>query len=664
MRFILKRKSTGNTLFTEDEKSKDAVLADLKSGGEDVSDYVVYTPQEYREEAQKEAAQQEMERRNPGLSKAFPRTMSVNPDGSTNKAQKIASDVFSAPGRVIGAAIDGISTGSMEETVKSIGETKAGDRQRGTVGGFVQGALRDEMLIPGIMTGSAATRAIPYIPFLGAKAAQMANTPAPTVIGKFLKRDLAIPVVGGAGIGLGVGLERPVLTGEQKIGEDVLFGAASNPAFHNALNLARLGISAGAKGVKTGFQNAIGKKMQATNDIIRFAGKKPSEIVGDIESQYGVNLDDWNPAMQRGGIPHGRTSAYDVAQTAITSRGIPTTQKAEWLGNNSGTSKEALLKATSKKGVAELEADYRSQTKIAEDISEKLSLENLIGEDLNIWKNYLANSETYLSPRSLKAALLKPSIEHGLDPSEFKTISKHLKTLGEHPVMTPKEVELFRQRLGDDLHLNKAKADSKMGRIEQNAINDAYHIARDMNLKAAADEGQSAAAEAYMRNAEALELRDNVLHVLKAAKGDKRDVEIKMASIFKNRGNEESNSIQTQAVFDALEKLDAKLGTDYANRVYNAHLANQLSPSGKQFNVKEYNSHFTGKGYEDSHLKSTIEGKTIKSAFVNIAREKAKDLLRPQTVSVQGRNYIPTTYYGNPFGGGKERDKAIGNLPE
>jgi len=661
MKFFAVDKETGSSEVIEAE-SKQKALEQF-----DAEYTEILSPTEYQNKKITDARKSVAGEESSTAASLFPRRTQQIAEGNTSakKAfQAAVSDALTIPGRGYAAAIDGVSNWSLEEANKSLGETKATDRARSVVGAMTQGVLRDEMLLPTIAAGFAAPKVLTA---LGTRIPTLAslNAPAQTVGGKFLKRDILTPAISGTvGVGIPVAASRPLLTGESDVVHDVASNAIGGVALHNALGLAKLGITAAGKGVKTAFANKVGKRMQATNDISRFHGKNPSEIVGDIEKEYGVNLDEWNPAMQREGIPTGQSSAYDVAQTAIKGHGIPTTAKAEWLGNNSGTSKESLLKATSKKGSVELEASYRSQSEIAKDISEKLSLDNLIGEDLNVWKNYLANSETYLSPKSLKAALLKPSIEHGLDPSEFKTISKHLKTLGEHPVMTPKEVELFRQRLGDDLDLNKAKADSKMGRIEQNAINDAYHLARDMNLKAAIDEGQSAAAEAYMRNAEALELKNDVLHVLKADKGDKKDIELKMASIFKNRGNAESNSIPTQAVFDALEKLDSKLGTDYTNRVYNAYLANQLSPSGKQFNVKEYNSHFTGKGYEDSHLKSTIEGKTIKSAFVNIAREKAKDLLRPQTVSVQGRNYIPTTYYGNPFGGGKERDKAIGNLPK
>jgi len=663
MKFFAVDKETGASEVIEAE-SKQKALEQF-----DAEYTEILSPTEYQNKKITEARKSVAEEGSDTAANLFPRRTQQIAEGNTsakNAFQAAVSDALTIPGRGYAAMIDALSNGglSSDEYSKSLRETKATDRARSTAGGIAQGVLRDEMLLPTVAAGFAAPKVLAA---LGTRIPTLANlnAPAQTVGGKFLKRDIATPLITGTvGVGIPVAASRPVLTGESDVAHDVASNAIGGVALYNAFNLAKLGITAAGKGVKTAFANAVGKKMQAANDISRFHGKTPSEIIGDIEKQYGVNLDEWNPAMQRGGIPTEQSSAYDVAQTAITGHGIPTTAKAEWLGNNSGTSKESLLKATSKKGSAELEASYRSQPEIAKDISEKLSLDNLIGEDLNIWKNYLANSETYLSPKSLKAALLKPATEHGMDPSEFKTISKHLKTLGDHPIMTPKDVELFRQRLGDDLNLNKAKTDSRMGRIEENAINEAYHLARDMNLKAAADEGQGAAVDAYMRNAEALKLRNDVLHVLKADKGDKRDIEMKMASIFKNRGNAESNSIQSQEVFNALEKLDSKLGTDYAKRVHNAYLANQLSPQGTQFNVREYNNLHTGKGWNESLLQATIDGKTGKSAFVNVAREKAKDLLEPQTVTLQRRNPIPTTYYGNPFGGGKERDEAIRNLPK
>ncbi len=665
MKFFVIHKATGN-IQVKEYPDKTALYIKIEAAGKNPEDYEALTPEEYQDIEIKKARKEATKEEYPELSNLFPRA-AENP-----KFHSAMSDVLTIPGRSYAALADATLAGEYsggkfgENYSKSLGETEAGDRERSLPGGILQGMLRDEMLVPGMMIGfGTAPLAGKTLPMIGSKlpatigqAAKWLEKPAGSLAGKFAKRDVLIPVIGGIPAGLGTAALRPALTGEANAVEDIASGVGGNLAMHNVIGLGRLGLRL----AKTGYSKLMRNSLKAANDINRFAKKKPLEIIGEIEKDYGVNIDDWKPGM----VPESpeATSFYDVAKYAIGQK-LPTETLAEGLGSQNNVGNKALLKSTSKKGATDIEKSYRSQMEIADDISEKLSIDNLIGDGLNVWHDFLNNSKDIIPEEkiySLFKALERPINEGLLEPHEIKKINTYLKVLErKQNSMTAKDLDLLRQRMGDALDLNRAATDTKMGRIEQAALNDAYHLARDINIENAMSTGNEAAAAAYQRNAVALKLRDDVLHALKADKGDKRDVSFKMGNLFKNRGNEESNSVVTQHIFKTLEKLDSYLGTNYAEQISNAYMADQLSPKGKEFKIPNYNTHMTDKGFTNDHITATKDGKTMKSAYINVLRSKAGDIktASKRQLPIIGDRPLPTHYWGNPYGGSDERNRLI-----
>jgi len=556
--------------------------------------------------------------------------------GLLNLAQAIVEDGLSTPGRGVAALADAILNSKDGESFKDSyirslalkqGEKSEDLKERTWLGDMAQDFLRDPMLIPSMAIGGPISK-VPGLATMGKGATSAA--------GKFAKADIAKPAIVGALQGLATEAARPVMTTSkfdpEKLAEGAAMGAGMSTAFHNLGGAAKSAV-AGAKRVVKGKEIVGDIKSQLATD--KYRGLTEEDILAKIERDYGIKLDDPVPNTAAKKEPRG--SLWESVQAALAGEEPSLKETAAFMANANRISPEALLKATSPKGLAEIKGAYRSPLQLADEIVERLDKDNLVAKDAATWNAYL--DEATQSGRTINTAeiakiLNEPAAEikarkHGAMEIE-KPMLERLKGYAQvfeskdgPSKMSPRELNQFRQTMGESVDWDVLEANG-FTKQEINTLKRAYGKSREELLADAIANDRSDAATAYERMGEDLTLREAALRVLNA--GNIKDAQkSRIATTLKNKGNlNDSNAPKTEELFEVLERLDKRLGTDITKKSKNAYYANQLSPEGEIFEIPDYNPSVTGKGFETSAREAASRGKTARSAFINTAEAKAK----------------------------------------
>jgi len=437
-------------------------------------------------------------------------------------------------------------------------------------------------------------------------------------------------------------LGRPGMMETELSPENIAAAAMGSATFGMGLGAASKAIGAIAKkvGPKIGDLAAVGKKLlpfenkrkdlsdakrelQVREDFRRFNGMTAAEILEDIQRHYDVRLDEFPNYARRRDIDLGKDLPIEVI--------------ADHFAAKNKISPQTLLKATSPKGLAEVERAYRSPLSLADEILEKIDPENLTAKDAAKWNSYI--DEATKNGRKISTddlfKIIREEAERvkrrgGKYPGDNATLGRLEGWLGPLTSKKGKPLDVdpwklydFRQRIGNSVNWDVLEANG-FSKDEINIMKRAYGTARDKLLDDAKASGADDAVSAYERMASDYALRDNVLRVLGA--GNIKDAQrSRIATMLKNRGNlNDSNAPKTEELFEILQNLDKRLGTDITKRSKNAYYANQLSPEGEEFRLPDYNPNVTGKSYSADPIEGAMQGSTIKSAFIETARAKAK----------------------------------------
>jgi len=548
--------------------------------------------------------------------------------GVTGLLQAAVEDGLSTPGRTLSALADAFFNRRDEQSKKDAfltsmalkqGEKSDDLEERWGIEDIVQNILRDPMTIPSTVLGGALSK-IPGLSTLGK------GVTAP--VKRFALTDLVKPAAIGAIQGLASEAARPAITTSEfdpeKLAEGAVYGAGMGTVFHNLGGAAKL---AASKAKDTKQIKSILDRFTNNND---YADLPEEGILADIERKYGIKLDDFTPDMVRS---KPKESFWDADDPNFN-------QAVAALENNNRMTPGTLLEATSPKQLLEIKKEYRNIPEIAKKIIEVLEPENLTAKDAAIWGKHIEDAT-----KSGRKINTKALVEILNEESERVAKRGNRRYPGENTMLgrlkgwlgpltskkgAPAEVSPwvlndFRNKIGKSVNWDVLEANG-FSQQEINAMKRAYGKSREMLLAdAIANEGNEAAA-AYNRMGEDYALRDAVFRVLNA--GNVKDAQrSRIATILKNKGNlNESNAPKTEELFEVLQKLDKRLKTNITDRARDAYHANQLSPEGEVFRLPDYNPNVTGKSYSVDPVEAAMQGSTIKSAFTEVARGKAKAL--------------------------------------
>jgi len=618
------------------QEARAAILKLADKNSLSLSDFQVFDGGKAEEWRKFDAGKDGNTRRAPDWTQALSPNVKKAVEKGEGKVRAIFEDGLSTPGRGLAALADAIVNRKEGETFKegflrslelSQGEKSRDLKERTAAGEIVQDFLRDPMLLPSLAIGGPVTK-IPGLATLGKGATSGA--------GRFLKADIAKPALQGAIQGLATEMARPVITeaefSPEKLAEGAAMGAGLGTAFHNLAGAAKSAGAATKRAVK-GKEIISDIKSQLATD--KYRGLAEEDILAKIERDYGIKLDDPIPNTNTKKEPRG--SVWESVQAALAGEEPSLKETASFMANANRISPEALIKATSPKGLAEIKSAYRSPLELADEIVERLDKENLVAKDAAIWNKYLdeaTQSGRTINTSEIAKILDEPAAEiksRKFGPMEIEEpmlkrlegYSKVFKSDKGPSQMNPKELNQFRKIMGESVDWDVLEANG-FTKQEINTLKRAYGKSKDELLADAIANDRSEAAAAYNRMGEDLTLRDAVLRVLNA--GNAKDAQrSRIATILKNRGNlNDSNTPKSEELFEVLQKLDGRLGTDITKRTKNAYYANQLSPEGETFEIPDYNPSVTGKGFETSAREAASRGKTARSAFINTAEAKAK----------------------------------------
>jgi len=598
-----------------------------------------------------------------------------------------SDDVYSLPGRIIGASIDHLrgrpflsNLGVTHEESGYYTDDDGNLQRRGGVDAFMQGIGRDPMLVPSIPIGGGVASGLRSLGVQGIKNGGMLT--------RFLVNDVLIPASEGALVGATTEAARPFISAKEfdrgeylgDIGMGALGGAGLNTGLKNLSGLAKFGFNKLANKFKTA-KKTMGEKQAIINDDLVNKGKPINEIVDNKISENeafenflkekGITLDDLymmeNPS--KSGKPIENQDFWDmvIAQDNVNSTNqfnkAPLEWKLEEIGHRANMNPNSLKNTLTADGVA--------------------SMRDLHSEGiLNISKRHLTNvTESEYGPKGIKDAKHAFMEEHGDDlvnPQAIKELGEYMKrfeernmtggTLSKHhkpaknimdeyvakllePDGTPKKITLnewekirneFGGRKADfDGQLNLDKI-SKEGKRDLDKVYDAF---KKESFNMLSPEAQAA----HNKRAEFKRAHDKIIENMSKTGIDAAPI---------NYGTKISNLASEAPAKKAqwmewLRNYDKLNGTNLANEAKNYSFAQNIMGGAEKevpFGFMDINLHKTGRALDPNSL--TVRQATILANYYarKAAEEQARNARGPSSNGGLNLGKIPRE--PKPSGGG------------